>query len=209
MTNPTPEQPKRNGYNPITLDDLQPEQPDPFFQNLDTAGTRIVGAALFLFIYAMSGNVVVAAPLVTLVLLACLLFRMTPRQRTLTAVPLTFSAVRLATQFAGPLGIWQYALPTFPAGGNTHWYTGAVWLPLFLSTYLFFTSSIDSTTGRLVFWYSVAVLLSGLLPGEGYAVICAMLYYTLFFVLLVTIIADLNPSSNAQPLRPLAEPSRT
>jgi hypothetical protein len=50
----------------------------------------------------------------------------------------------------------------------------------------------------------LAVLLSGLLPGEGYAVVCAMLYYTLFFVILVTLVTDLSPNSNAP--RPLAAP---
>ena len=208
MTNSIPEPSKRNGYNPITLGDVQPPEPDPFFQNLDNPGSQVVGAALFLFIYAMAGNAAVAAALATVILLACLLFRMTPRQRALTAAPLTFSVVRLASQLAGPLGIWQYAMSPAPVTGITHWYSGSVWLPLFLATYLFFTPSIDSNTGRLVFWYSIAVLLSGLLPGEGYAVICGMLYYTLFFVILVTIISDLSPRSTARPLALTSEPSR-
>jgi hypothetical protein len=190
MSNPAPERPKRDGYNPITLQDIQP---DPFFRNLDTPGARLIGAGAFLFMFSQAGNTAVAAPLVMLVLLACLLLRMTPRERALTAVPLTFSAVRLATQLAGPLGVWQFATSAVPAAGGSHWYTGTVSLPLFLATYLFFNSSIESNTGRLVFWYSLAVLLSGLLPSEGYAVICAMLYYTLFFVVLVTFITDLNP----------------
>jgi hypothetical protein len=32
-----------------------------------------------------------------------------------------------------------------------------------------------------VFWYALAILLLGLLPGEGYMVVRAMLWYTLFF----------------------------
>jgi hypothetical protein len=190
MSNPAPERPKRDGYNPITLEDVQP---DPFFRNLDTPGSRIIGAAAFLFMFSQAGNTAVAAPLVMLVLLACLFLRMTPRERALTAVPLTFSALRLATQLASPMGVWRFATPAVAAAGGSHWYTGTVLLPLFLATYLFFNSSIESNTGRLVFWYSLAVLLSGLLPSEGYAVICAMLYYTLFFVVLVTFITDLNP----------------
>lgn len=209
MTNHTPQPPKRNGYNPLTLEDVQPEQPDPFFRNLDTPAARIVGAALFLFIFSMSGNAAVAAPLVTLVLLACLLFRMTPGERALTAAPLTFSAVRLATQLAGPLGVWQYSLPRATAALNTQWSTGNVWVPLFLATYLFFTSSIASNTGRLVFWYSLGVLLSGLIPGEGYAVVCAILYYTLFFAVLVAIVSDLAPRSTPpRPLTATSTPSR-
>ncbi|HTP68846.1 MAG TPA: hypothetical protein VMJ35_08090 [Dongiaceae bacterium] len=207
MTNSTPEQPKRNGYNPITLENVQGRQPDPFFQNLDTPSSRTAGAVLFLFIYSMSGNRAVAAPLITLILLACLLLRMTPRQRSLTAAPLTFSAVRLAWQFAGPLGIWQYAMPAVRLTAIPQWQTGSVWLPLFLSTYLFFTSSVESYTGRMVFWYSIAVLLSGLLPGEGYAVVCAMLYCTLFFVVLVTILIDLNGRPDARPVAMPPQPA--
>jgi len=68
-----------------------------------------------------------------------------------------------------------------PAAVIRHWDSGVVWLPLFLATCLFFASTIDTNTGRVVFWYVLAVRLSGLLPGEGYSVVCAMLYYTLFF----------------------------
>ena len=208
MTNHS--QPKRNGYNPITLEDVQSNPPDPFFANLDTPGSRIVGAALFLFIFSMSKNTLVAAPLLMLVLLTCLLFRMNPRERALTAVPLTFSAVRLGSQFAGPLGIWQYAMPATASPVASSFEAGRVWLPFFLGAYLFFTSTIDTNTGRVVFWYSLAVLLSGLLPGEGYIVIFAMLYYTLFFVILVSIILDLSARVNAARPRALeSQPVRS
>jgi hypothetical protein len=151
MTDNPREQRKRNGYNPITLHDVQPDPPDPFFANLDSPASRGIAAALFLFIFSLSGDSTVAAPLLMLVLLACLLFRMTPRQRALTAAPLTFSAVRLATQLAGPLGIWRDVMPASSAAAVAHWNIGAVWLPLFLATYLFFTSAIDTHTGRVVF----------------------------------------------------------
>lgn len=203
MTHHAPDRHNRSGYNPITLGDVQPDPPDPFFANVDSPTSRIVGAALFLFIPAMCGNLAVAGPLVMLVLLACLLFRMSPRERAVTAVPLTFSAVRLGTQMAGPLGIWRYAMSPASLSVASQMGTGIVWLPLFLAAYLFFTSGIESHTGRVVFWYSLTVLLSGLLPGEGYAVVCAILYYTLFFVMLVTIVTDLQPRANiARPLTP-------
>jgi hypothetical protein len=209
MTNHSPEQAKHNGYNPITLEDVQPNPPDPFFANLDTPGSRIVGAALFLFIFSMSKNTPVAAPLLMLVLLACLLLRMNPRERALTAVPLTFSAVRLGSEFAGPVGIWQHGMPVAPSPLARQFDAGTVWLPLFLAAYLFFTSTIDTHTGRVVFWVSLAVLLSGLLPGEGYLVIFAMLYYTLFFVILVSIILDLSARADtARPLGPRSQPVR-
>ena len=209
MTNQTPEQPKRNGYNPITLGDVQPNSPDPFFASLDTPGSRIVGAALFLLLFTMSTNTTVAAPLMLLVLLACLLFRMGPRERGLTAVPLTFSAVRLGFHMAGPLGIWSYAIGGTGSSPALRWDVGATWLPLFLAAYLFFTSTIESNTGRVVFWYSVATLLSGLIPGSGYVVIFAMLYYSLFFAILVSIIMDLSAyASAARPLSMPQEPIR-
>ena len=202
MTSHTADQAKRNGYNPITLGDVQPNPPDPFFSNLDAPGARMVGAALFLLLLAMSTNAAVAAPLMMLVLLACLLFHMDSRQRALTAVPLIFSTVRLGAQLAGPLGMWRHAVASGPIQASQLQFDSATtWLPLFLAAYLFFTSSIDSHTARVVFWYSLALLLSGLIPGQGYIVVFAMLYYTLFFVIFITIVIDLSDrSTTARPL---------
>ena len=198
MTDNPREQQKRNGYNPITLNDVRPEQPDPFFAGLDTPSSRVAGAVLFLFIFSMSRNSPVAVPMLMVLLLACLLFRMTPRERALSAVPLTFSAVRVASQLADSTG-------NSPASFDT----GASWLPLFLAAYLFFTSNRESNTGRVVFWYSLSLLLSGLIPGEGYIVICTVLYYTLWLVITLALISDLaNCSSVARPLAPAAQPAR-
>ena len=202
MTSHTPDPPKRNGYSPITLGDVQPNPPDPFFANLDTPGARLVGAALFLLLFAMSTNGAVAAPLMMVVLLACLLFRMDSRQRALTAVPLTFSTVRLGAQLAGPLGVWRYAVASGPVQASQLQFDSATtWLPLFLAAYLFFTSAIDSHTARVVFWYSLAILLSGLIPGPGDVAVFAMRDYTLFLVILITIAIDLSDrSTTARPL---------
>ena len=208
MTNQTTRHRKPSGYNPITLDDVQPNPRDPFFEGLETPAARGLVAILFLLIFGLSVYSTVAAPLIMLILLGCLLFRMTPRERSTTATPLAISTVRLATEIAGPFGIWRFSTSPSapPLGAGLE--TGSVFLPLFLAACLFFTSVRESNTGRVVFWYSLALLLSGLLPGGGYTGICAMLYYTLFFVILVTIVTDINPTSDARPLAMAPEPTR-
>ena len=208
MTNSTtpprgaPEQSNRGAYNPITLEDVQPAEPDPFFRGLENPSSRMVVGALFVVIFFLANHSSVATPVVLLILLACLLYRMTRRERAITTLPLAFSTVRLATEFAGPLGIWKYATALAPETVSPSLEAGTAWVPLFLAAYLFFTPSQQSKCYRVVFWYSVLLLLSGLLPGAGYAAVCAMLFYTLFFALLVTFIVDLNPGLNAA--RPLA-----
>lgn len=204
-----PEQSHRNAYNPITLQDVRPAQPDPFFRGLDNPSSKIVAGVLFVLIFFLANQSPVATPVVLLILLACLLYRMTPRERAITAAPLTFSAVRLATQLAGPLGIWRYvsSLPAATAGPRFD--AAAAWVPVFLAACLFFLPTQRSNTYKVVFWYSLVLLLSGLLPGAGYLVVCAMLFYTLFLALVVTLVIDLNPNLNAaRPLAPAPQPAR-
>jgi hypothetical protein len=206
MTSNRPEQPKRHGYNPITLGDVQPEKADPFFAGLETPVARALIAGLFLVVFGLSTHSVIASPFMMLILLACLLFRMTPRERAIAAAPLTFSTIRLASQIAGPFGLWCFPLSRPPAPLGAGFETGSTFVPLFLAACLFFTTAPESNTSRVAFWYSIAILLSGLLPGEGYTVICAVLYYTLFFVILVTIVTDINPRSVTRPLGPAPSP---
>lgn len=199
-----PPQSKSNAYNPITLEDVQPPEPDSFFQGLENLSSRIVAVVLFGGIFFTANRSAVATPVALLILLACLLYRMTPRERAITAAPLTFSAVRLAQQFTEPLGIWRYTTPLSPQGPAPFLESGSTWLPLFLAVYLFFTPTRYSKSYRVAFWYSISLLLSGLLPGAGYLVVCSMLFYTLFFAIVISLAMDLSENSHAP--RPMAQP---
>lgn len=199
----TPESRTRSAYNPITIEDIQGSAADPFFEGLDKPPARFVGGILFVLLFFLTNHSPSATPLILLILAACMLFRMSKRERAIIAAPLMFSAVRLATQIAEPLAVWG-RLPRPAVGmGVAPIDVTTAWVPLFLAACLFFTAPQRSKTGRVVFWYSLLILLSGLLPREGYTAVWTTLFYTLFLAMVVALIIDLNPNSNAaRPLTP-------
>lgn len=184
----------RNSYNPITVEDVRNAYGSPLFAGLETSSARTLGGILFFVIFVVSRSVLPVSAIVLVVLLACLLYRMEKRERQIAAIPLTFSAVRLGFQLSEHLSLWQ------PMSGNTDalaagraFDSGINWLPLFFCAYLFYSPWKQSHTSRVVFWYSMILVLSGLLPGEGYLYICSMLFYTLFVAIIITLILDLHP----------------
>jgi hypothetical protein len=197
-------------YNPITLEDVQSADTDPFFTGLDKPFARNLGAILFIVIFFLANRSPAVAPVLLVILLACLLYRMSERERAIAAVPLTLSSVLLASELAGPLGFWGHFMSYLPrqvALSNAE--TGLSWLPLFFSACLFFTPSKRTHTSRVVFWYSFALLLSGLLPGMGYLFIAGLLYYTLFVAIFISLLLDLQPQlAVPRPLAASPQPAR-
>jgi hypothetical protein len=185
----------RKGYNPITADDVRNAYDSPFFAGLETSSARALGGILFFVIFVVSRNVLPVSAIVLVVLLACLLYRMDKRERQIAAIPLTFSAVRLGFQISEQLSLWRprYGSPADALAASRAFESGIHWLPLFFCAYLFYSPWKQSYTSRLVFWYSMILVLSGLLPGEGYLYICSMLFYTLFVALIITLVLDLHP----------------
>jgi hypothetical protein len=192
-----------SGYDPVTIEDVRDACGSPLFAGLETSSARTLGGILFLVIFVVSRNVLPFSAILLAVLLACILYRMDKRERQIAAIPLTFSAVRLGFQISEQLSLWR------PGGNDAQaasrvFDSGIHWLPLFFCAYLFYSPWKLSYTSRLVFWYSMILLLSGLLPGDGYLYICSMLFYTLFVALIITLIVDLHPKS-FQPAPPVAE----
>jgi hypothetical protein len=184
----------RKAYNPITVEDVRNVHESPFFAGLETSSARALGGVLFFVIFVVSRAVLPVSAIVLVILLACLLYRMDKRERQIAAIPLTFSAVRLGFQISEQLSLWR------PRGGTADalaagraFESGIHWLPLFFCAYLFYSPWKQSYTSRLVFWYSMILVLSGLLPDEGYLYICSMLFYTLFVALIITLVLDLHP----------------
>jgi len=210
-----PNQPRRDvpraGYNPITLDDLQkPSESgiEALVGPLDTNVARSFAAILFVLIFVFSNKVLELSPLIIVVLLGGLLYRMNKRERLIAGAPLTFAAVRLAMLLAERFSPWDtsfYSRPgIFPASD-----IGIPWMPLFLSVCLFYMPVKDTYTSKLIFWDSVVVLLSGLLPVDGYSVIFTVVLYTLFLGIAIALAFDLGavPKWLLQPdPRPAAPP---
>lgn len=66
------------------------------------------------------------------------------------------------------------------------------WILAFLSACLFFMPRTESATVKIVVLESFLVVLSSLLPGEGFLMIFAIFNYTLFFAMAVGLFADLK-----------------
>jgi hypothetical protein len=192
----------RSAYNPITRQDVQSRAEWALFEGFESTSSRTVAGVLFVMILALGRGYLQFSGLLLLVLLVCLLYRMDNRERQIAGIPLAFSAIRIALGFTldFPAGLQQS--PMSPGSANPSFEAGLYWMPLLFSAYLFYSPWKSSHTSRLVFWYSLALLLSGLLPGDGYVYIAAMLFYTLFVAIGITLIIDFSSEKSAERPRP-------
>ena len=199
MTTNSSNQPKQNGYNPITLDDLQrPGQSSrsDYFGELTDPVARCIAAPLlfFIFIFMFSNRNPLVAPLALLVLLGCLFVRLDTHPRQIAAVPLTLAGIKLAFQMA------EYLNSSAPNALSLRGFSGPgfIWLPMFFSACLVFISRRDSVTFKVILAGSCLLLASGLLPGEGFVAIFYLLDGTLFLAIVVGVFIDLKSYVPAQ-----------
>src|SRR5262249_761638 len=132
----------------------------------------------------------------------CVLYRMDSHERKIAAIPLTFAAIRFA------LGLtmrfhWSVAIFASQNNQSATLLEGLLWMPILCSAYLFYSPWKSSHTSRVIFWYSTALLLSGLIPGEGYLYIAALLFYTLFIAIGISLVMDFMPEKFADMQRPM------
>jgi hypothetical protein len=122
-----------------------------------------------------------------------------PWQRKLAAAPLILAAIRLClllpayvTDWTGGINIFGTTPSRVPGGDS-----GIPWLPAFLSVCLFYLPKKDSITLKIVAVEAMAVILSSLLPGEGFLSVLGIFHYTLFFAISVGLILDLKPGARS------------
>src|SRR5215469_15253653 len=197
MTNHSNQPPKtptpRGVYNPVTL----PEQ-DEEFGPLDSRMMRLLAALLFTIIFVVTWKRPEFSPLTILVLAGCLLHRFDERQRRLATAPLVLAAIRLclmlSAQLTGPGSSHPFAgMPIALPVVRTTADWGITWIPAFLSVCLFYLPRKDSITLKIVGLEAIAVILSSLLPGDGFASVLAVFNATLFFAVTVGLLFDLKP----------------
>jgi hypothetical protein len=185
---PTPQQ---NGYNPITLDDVQRTAqstgPD-YLGELRGPAARCIAAPLLFFILVFSNREPLVAPLTFLVLLGCLFIRLDDHPRQIAGVPLTLAAIKLSFQMVSFLDSPSPSALSFRGFSDP----GFVWLPMFFSICLVLIPRRDSVTYRIILAGSCLLLASGLLPGEGFVAVFYLLDTTLFLAMAVGIFIDLN-----------------
>jgi hypothetical protein len=189
--------PRQNGYNPITLDDVQgtaPSTSSDYLGELRGPLARCIAAPLLFFILVFSNREPLVAPLTFLVLLGCLLIRLDDHPRQIAGVPLTLAAIKLSFQMVSFLDSPSPSALS-PRGFSD---SGFVWLPMFFSICLVLIPRRDSVTYRIILAGSCLLLASGLLPGEGFVAVFYLLDTTLFLAMAVGIFIDLKSFVRAQ-----------
>jgi len=185
----------RGVYNPITIEDTRdPKQPS-WFDNLETPRGKSFVALLFAVIFGVAWRRPEFGLVTMIVLVACLMYRLEPWQRKLVAAPLILAAVRLfallfsyAADFALQIDPFTRAQSYTPGGEF-----GVSWIPMFLSGCLLFVPRRESITLKIVVVQALAIILSGLLPGQGFLTILSIINQMLFFTVSVGLLLDLKP----------------
>lgn len=204
MTNNAPGQPTdpragsssqtdRNVYNPIRIANPEDHQQPDWFANLETPHARMLVALLFALIFGIAWQRPEFSTLTIVVVVGCLLYRLEPWQRKLATVPLLLAGIRfyllLPAYSAEVIGLNPVrGRPSSIPGREL----GIPWILVFLSVCLFFMPRKESATLKIVVVESIAVVLSSLLPGEGFLTILAIFNYTLFFAVAVGLFVDLK-----------------
>lgn len=152
----------------------------PPFDWLGWGWLHLVALAGFLAIYFLVERDPSFAPASVLALLVCVLARLDDAKRRAAAIPISLAAFMLA----GRLGIHAAAAS---AGGHRPELAepGGAWLPLFFAACIFLTPELKNYTGRLMMSMSVLLLVSGLLPGQGFEFIFITCQYFLFLAIVV------------------------
>lgn len=154
-----------------------------------------LAALFFVAIYAVSQQYVQLAPVTIVVLIACALFRLGAGERQFAAVPVALAGIRLALQMTSTFSIWtasrtSLGTSTFIAKPQEF---GVTWLPIFFSICLFNMPKRISVTAKITLACSLILLVSGLLPGDGYLYMFAMVQYGLFLAMGVGLMIDFIP----------------
>jgi hypothetical protein len=196
---------QRSAYQPVTTGNVHLQAESALFEGLESTSSRTFGGLLFAAVFILSQNLLQFSGLLYLLLLVCLLYRMDSRERRIAGVPLAFAATRLALSLTAVLaGGW---VSTARAGGNSPAFVGGLhWMPLLFAAYLFYSPWKSSCTSRVIFWYAMTLLLSGLVPGDGCLYISALLFYTLFIALAIALVMDFSPGKFAAQTRPQQPP---
>jgi hypothetical protein len=170
------------------------------FGNFDWNEARWLVLVPFGAVYWLTERDALLRPLTILVLLASLLFRLEGRARQIAGVPLALAAIKLAYQMT-PNAIMLPGTQVLLSQQLKAAMTGLPWVPMFLAICIFYLPQTATATGTIVRAGAFALLISGLIPGDGYIVVLAMIQYTLFLGVLIGLIADHPWNGGAQDER--------
>jgi hypothetical protein len=171
------------------------------FGNWGQSEARWLLIAVFAAIYWAAEQDALLRPMAILVLLGCLLFRMERRTRELAGVPIALAAIKLVYQMS-PHAVVLPGTLSLLSDQTKASITGLPWVPMFLAMCTFYLPQKATVTGTIMRFGAIALLISGLIPGDGYVVVLAMIQYTLFIAVLVGLTADHAWNGGAQDIPP-------
>lgn len=166
---------------------------------LDTVTGKAVVGVVFLGAYLLIERNPVFAPITVLLLLVVVLLALDTRRRRIAIAPLTLAAIRLASEMSA-----NFARNSNRSLMRQTFGTPEAWLPLFLAACIFFGPRLHGVTETIALTLSMVLLVSGLLPGEGYLVVFAIVEYTLFVAIAVGLTVDMAsraPMQRAVPVQ--------
>jgi len=190
----------RSAYNPIRLREDRGEEQDSWATVMESRPLPFLVGLLFATIFGIAWTRPQLAPVTVVVLAGCLLYRLGPAERRLAAAPVVLATARFGLMLIACMGddigmaVKLHALPLAAYGHKSAADFGIPWIPAFLSVCLFYLPRKNSVTLKIVAVEALAVILSSLLPGEGFAAVLAVSQFTLFFVIGVGLLFDLKPN---------------
>lgn len=175
---------------------------NPPFDHFDSPLAKVAVGLLFAAVFALVESNPAFTWAGVLLLLLTTLYRLDARQRKIAAAPVAFASILLACQMAEacarlaavPAVTQVYQRP--PAGMSN---LVAPWLPLFFAVCLFYMPRFETCTGKVLLITSVLLLVSGLLPSNGYEVIFVTTQYFLFIAIVVGLAVDFTRKAPAPP----------
>ena len=168
------------------------------FQDLDLTWTQALAGPVLAVIYFVTQQRPDLAPVTILVLLGATLYRLDKVKRRIAAVPITFAALRLASNLV-EAGLRPAANYFGRPNGISIADCGLSWIPLFFAICLIYMPKYPTATGKIFLATSTLLLTSGLLPAESSLGIFATCQYFLFIGVVVGLILDFTGHYTVQP----------
>lgn len=149
----------------------------------------------FFALYAVTQRYVELAPVTIAVLIACVLFRLGPRERQFAAVPVVLAGIKLALELTSSLTLLKlgHTVPSPLSNQLRPVQFGVAWLPLFFSVCLFYMPKRISVTSKITLACSLILLISGLLPDDGYLYMFGLVQTCLFLAIAIGLVIDFVP----------------
>ncbi len=157
-------------------------------EDLDSTGGKIAVGALLVGTLLLAYNNPHFARITILILAGIVLYRLDSRRRRIAAAPVIFAAMMLASKILGGGSVFLTYGMTSAAELNEL----KISMPLLLAGCLFYMPRFATYTEKILLILSLVLLLSGLLPGDGFGIIFRTTQYFLFIAIAIGLGIDLT-----------------